>query len=154
MIASILSIFVVWGIFLIGSYYFNESTAVLNNLKNIFIFGLPLLNRPINEIIYVSIIFFIGLIGVVSIKSNLHQESIQTRSLLNFIILLSFCSFTMSMILYDYYYIFLPVSAMGFSFILGHCFTLRKSNLFSYIFLIFIAANILYIVSNLFLHAV
>lgn len=153
LLASITGVIAVWGIYFFTIFLFSQTPKPMSDVLHAFALDFTILHRPINEIIYVAIIFVIGLIGIVAIKSNLHQESMQTRSHLNFIILLTLCAFSFSMLLQNYFHIFLPIAAMGFSFILGHCFTIRKSKLFSYLFLIFIVTNLLYIVSNLYLHA-
>jgi len=139
-------------IFLSVQYYTEPDLNWLYPIGESFQLGFNVLARPINELIYLAILIVIAIIGLVGVTSNINQDSMQTRALLNFNTLLLMFSFAFTLLFTQLYFVFLPFVAMSFAILLSHPITIGKTEFYKIIFIVFIVINIGYIVSNIILH--
>ncbi len=149
LLASILGMLTPWVLFVAVKFYYQPDLEWIHTIGDSFEFGVPVLGRHLNELIYMAILFILSIIGFVGLSSNLNQDSMQTRGLIHFNSLFLILSFIYSMIFVRQFYVFMPFMGAGLAILLAHPLTLRKSNFFSYIFVVFILVNIIFVVSNL-----
>jgi hypothetical protein len=150
-LATIFGLLTPWILYLSIRLYFQPDLDWILNIRDSFQLGLPVLGRPLNEIIYMAVLFVLSVIGLVGLSSNLNQDSMQTRSLINFNTWLLALSFVFSMLFVRQFFVFLPFIGVGLSILLAHPLTLKKANFYTIIFVIFIFVNILFVISNLIL---
>ncbi len=150
-LATIFGLLTPWILYLSIRLYLQPDLDWILNIRDSFQLGLPVLGRPLNEIIYMAVLFVLSVIGLVGLSSNLNQDSMQTRSLINFNTWLLALSFVFSMLFVRQFFVFLPFIGVGLSILLAHPLTLKKANFYTIIFVIFIFINILFVVSNLIL---
>jgi energy-converting hydrogenase Eha subunit E len=146
-LASIFGILVPWFFYLLYSFYylpnFSFADAILSNFK----FKFVLLQLPINQIVYLSGLALVLLVSLAGLYSNLQSDSIQTRSNIRFISIFSSGVLLLFLLFNQYYVVLAPIFIFSLTFLLSHPFSLRKSNFFSIIFIIFVLVNILYFLS-------
>lgn len=152
-LATLIGVVSPWLIYIAIRYYFQPDLNWLVNITSSFEFGLPLLSRPLNEIIYVITLFVVLVLGIAGLTSNINQDSMQTRSLINFNIWLLALSFLFSMFLKNHYMIFMPFVGLSYAILLSHPLTLKKSNFYGYVFVGFIVVNLAFVISNMILLA-
>jgi len=150
-LASIIGVLTPWILFAALKFYYQPDFEWIKSIGNSFEIGIPVLGRPLNEMVYMAILFILSAIGLVGLSTNLNQDSMQTRSLINFNTWMLFLSFGYSMIFVRQFFVFLPFVGVGLSILLAHPLTLKKANFYGIIFVIFIAVNLLFVVSNLLL---
>lgn len=150
-LATIIGALTPWILYLAIRVYAQPDLLWMKSMTESFQLGLPLLERPLNEIIYMGVLFVLSAIGFVGLSSNLNQDSMQTRSLINFNTWFLLFSFVFSMLFIRQFFVFLPFVGVGLSMLLSHPLTLKKANFYGYIFLIFILVNIAFVLSNLIL---
>ena len=150
-LATIFGLLTPWILYLSIRLYLQPDLDWILNIRDSFQLGLPVLGRPLNEIIYMAVLFVLSVIGLVGLSSNLNQDSMQTRSLINFNTWLLALSFVFSMLFVRQFFVFLPFIGVGLSILLAHPLTLKKANFYTIIFVIFIFVNILFVISNLIL---
>ena len=153
LLATLIGVIAPWLICIAVRYYYQPDLLWLINLTNNFEFGLPLLSRPLNEIIYATALFVVLVLGIAGLTSNLNQDSMQTRSFINFIIWLLILAFIFSMIFKHYFMIFMPFVGFSYAVLLAHPLTLKKSKFYGYVFIGFIAVNLAFVVSNIIMAA-
>ncbi len=151
-LATIVGVLTPWILYGAVRFYYQPDLSWVMSIGESFQLGTPLLGRPLNEMIYIAIIFVLSIIGLVGLSANLNQDSMQTRGLINFNTWFLVLSFIYSMIFIRQFFVFLPFIGVGIAILLAHPLTLKKSNFFTYLFLIFIVVNILFVVSNLILY--
>jgi hypothetical protein len=151
LLASIIGAFTPWLLFMVVCAYYQPDLLWFNQLGASFEIGLSVSTLPLATIIYMSALAVLFLIGLVGLISNMNQDSMQTRSMLVFIIYYSSISFILSMIYAKHFYNFLPFVALGIPIVLAHPITLKKGNFYAIIFYIFILLNLTYVVSNIIL---
>jgi hypothetical protein len=151
-LATILGVLTPWILYGAVRFYYQPDLSWIMSMGESFQLGIPILGRPLNEMIYIAIIFVLSIIGLVGVSANINQDSMQTRGLINFNTWFLVLSFIYSMIFVRQFFVFLPFIGVGIAIILAHPLTLKKSNFFSYLFLTFILVNILFVVSNLILY--
>ncbi|MFZ4582211.1 MAG: DUF6427 family protein [Paludibacter sp.] len=147
-LATLIGAVTPWILYLVVRAYLHPDLLWLNQLAASFDIGLSILTRPLSEIIYISVLFILFMIGLVGLTSNMNQDSMQTRSMLTFIIYFTFLSFVFSMVFEKHFFVFLPFVGLGFALLLAHPITLKKGNFFGIIFLIFIVVNIAFVGFN------
>jgi hypothetical protein len=123
---------------------FNPENSFYLNFYNIFEFST--LSLP--SIIYIASLVIILLIGLQEMYSNFHSEAIQSRTNLNFILLLLVSLTILSIVFHKQYSLFLPFVALLFSFLVSHSFSLKQNNFYGIVFIIFCVLNIALIISN------
>jgi len=152
LLATIVGLLTPWILYLSVRFYLQPDLLWLLSLPESFELGVSVLGRPLNELIYMGILFVLSIIGFVGLSSNLNQDSMQTCGLINFNSWFLALSFIYSMIFVKQFFVFLPFVGVGLAILLAHPLTLKKSIFFTYIFLIFIFVNIVFVVSNLILN--
>lgn len=151
-LATLVGLLIPWILYLAVRYYYQPDMTWLMSLTKSFELGIPILGRPLNELIYIVMLFVLSIIGFVGLLANMNQDSMQTRGLINFNSWFLALSFLFSMIFVKQFFVFLPFVGVGLAILLAHPLTLKKSNFFTYLFLIFIGVNILFVISNLILN--
>lgn len=151
-LATLLGTLTPWALFLAINYYTEPDLNWLYPIGESFQLGVEVLSRPINELIYLALLIIIAIIGLVGITSNINQDSMQTRALLNFNTILLFFSFAFTLLFTQMYFVFLPFVAMSYAILLSHPITIGKTEFYKIIFIVFIVINIAYIISNIILH--
>jgi hypothetical protein len=148
-LATIIGAVTPWVLYLVVRAYLQPDILWLNQLTSSFDIGFSVLTRPFSEIIYLIVLFILFMIGLVGLTSNMNQDSMQTRSMLIFIIYFAFLSFIFSMIFVKHFFVFLPFVGLGYALLLSHPVTLKKGNFFGIIFMIFIFVNIIFVAFNI-----
>jgi len=151
-LATIVGVITPWILYAAVKLYYQPDLTWLLSISESFQLGIPILGRPLNELIYIAIIFVLSIIGLVGLSANINQDSMQTRGLMNFNTWFLVLSFVYSMIFVRQFFVFLPFIGVGIAILLAHPLTLKKSNFFTYLFLIFIFVNIIFVISNLILN--
>ena len=151
-LATIVGVLTPWILYGAVKFYYQPDLSWIMSMGESFQLGLPILGRPLNEMIYIAIIFVLSIIGLVGLSANINQDSMQTRGLINFNTWFLVLSFLYSMIFIRQFFVFLPFIGVGIAIILAHPLTLKKSNFFTYLFLIFVLVNLLFVGSNLILN--
>lgn len=139
-----------WLLYLAGQYVFlsNIDTKILFSMN--LIVGMDLTTFSIVRMIYFGVLAIIMIIGLVGLYSNAHSDAINTRVNLNFLILLLVAILAITFIFSNQFASFLPIIALVYSILVSHAFTLKQNNFYGYVFIIFFAVNILYVISKYF----
>jgi len=151
-LASIFGALVPWVFFLAMRIYFQPDLLWLNSLATGFYVGVPFIELPLNEFVYMACTAIIIVIGLAGLFSNLHSDSIQTRAKLNFLLFLLIAAFIFSMIFIYQFLVFLPVIALCYALLISHPFTLRSTNFYGILFIVFIVVNVAFVISNIILN--
>ncbi len=151
-LATLVGAITPWMLYLSVKYFYQPDLSWLLSIGNSFQLGFPVLGRPLNELIYIAILLILTIIGFVGLSANINQDSMQTRGLINFNTWFLALSFIYSMMFVRQFFVFLPFIGVGIALLLSHPLTLKKSNFYTYLFLIFIFVNIIFVVSNIILN--
>ena len=151
-LASVFGALVPWVLYLAMRIYFQPDLQWLNTLATDFYIGVPIIELPLNEIIYMASAAVIILIGLAGLFSNLHSDAIHTRAKLNFLLFLLIAAFIFSMIFIYQFLVFLPVIALCYALLISHPFTLRSTNFYGILFIVFIIVNVAFVISNIILN--
>ncbi|MEI8085821.1 MAG: hypothetical protein WCG93_06360 [Paludibacter sp.] len=150
LLASLFGTITPWLLYLAAYYIFESHFDIKTLLSTNIIVGFDISSFSIYKIIYVAILVIIMIINLVGMYSNAHGDAIHTRIKLNFLVLLLVAIVAISLIFSIQIASFLPIIALVYSILVSHSFTLKQSNFYGYVFLIFFAANILYVISKYF----
>lgn len=150
LLASIFGVLAPWILYVSIFYYFNPDA----NLFGLFQVH-PALRIDFETIRWSAMIYFalLGIILFITIGgmfSNFHNDAIHTRIKLGFVLLLLITLLLISYLFRNQFALFLPFIALAYSIITAHSFTLRPTNFFGILFLVFCFLNILYTVSKYF----
>jgi hypothetical protein len=146
--ASLFGALTPWIFYLSGVFYFQPDADLLQ----LFIakFGLeislPILSLP--NIIYTAALILILLINIVGMYSNFHNETIHTRTKLNFILLLFIAISIITAFHINQFAVFLPIIAFGYSILVSHAFTLKLTNFYGILFYILFLLNVAFVISK------
>ena len=151
-LASVFGTLVPWVLFLSLRIYFQPDMLWINTLAQGFYIGVPVVELQLNEIIYMSGIAIIMLIGLFGLFMNLRSDAIQTRAKLNFLLILLIASFIFFMVFIYQFLVFLPVIALCYALLISHPFTLRTTNFFAILFILFVVINVAFVISNIILN--
>ena len=124
-LASIIGGLVPWILYISIRYYFEPDFEWLKTIFSNFQIGFILLDRPLNELIFMASLTIIILVGLVGLFTNTHGDSLQSRAYLNFLFILLIFSFLFSIVFINEYHAFVPFVIMLFSILLAHPFTLK-----------------------------
>ena len=150
-LASVFGGLVPWIFYFAVRSYLEADLLWINTLFNGFETGLTLLERPVNELIYLASMTLIIIIGLVGLYSNLHSDSIQSRAKLNFLTIILIFSFVFSIVFVNCYAVFIPFTLMAYAILIAHPLTLKPNGFYAIVFIVFIIANLAYLVSNILL---
>lgn len=150
-LATVLGLLTPWILYLSIRLYFQPDLDWIFHIRDSFEIGITVLDRPMNELIYMAVLFVVSIVGLVGVSSNLNQDSMQTRSLVVFITWLLVLSIVISVLFVRQFFVFLPFIGFGLSVLLAHPLTLKRANFYAVIFIVFIAINIIFVLSNLIL---
>lgn len=149
-LASLFGILSPWLIYVSVCAYLHPNFNPIEVLNAESVLGIDLMTIPILNIAYivaVSVVLFLGLIGLFS---NAHGDAIQTRTRLNFLILILFAFSILSIVYAQEIQLFLPMLAILYSLLVSHAFTLKENNFYAILFIVFCILNIAFIISKLF----
>lgn len=151
-LASILGALTPWIIYVAINYGYHQNFDWIQPLADSFTVGLQILERPINELIYLVALLALAIFGFAGVLSNISQDSLQTRALIYFNTLVLFFSFVASILFVRMYFVFLPFVGMTYALLLAHAITTGKSDYYKLLFIIFVVLNAAYILSNIILY--
>ena len=148
-LASIIGTITPWILFLSIRYLihldeFKIEESFHLNFSNLFEFS----SLSLPTIIYIASLAIILLIGLQGMYSSFHSEAIQSRTKLNFILLLFVSLNGLCLVFYHQYALFLPFIALLYSLLISHQFSLKQSNFYGIVFIIFCVLNIVFIIFN------
>jgi len=150
LLATLIGVLTPWLIYITARTYLQFDFLISNQIQSSFQIGLPVLNRPINEIIYLSGLFIIFIISIIGIYTEINNDSLKTRAYIHFIIILALAAFILSMLFMRFFYVFLPFVAMPFAILVSYPITLKKNNFYRILFIIFVLINLTYVASNIY----
>ena len=148
LLASIFGTLAPWVIFLAISYFINPSINLLQFVTFNFNFELDFLSIKLQEIIYISSISLIMIIGIFGLFSISNSDATSTRNKLNFLVFLLVILSIVSFIFRNQFNCFLPIIALAYSLLISHPLTLKQSNFYGILLVIFIVLNIAFIISK------
>lgn len=147
-LASVFGTIAPWLLFLVVRYLLFDKIDFVqlfelkpNLALNLTGFSLPL-------IIYSAVFVFYVLVSILGVFSLSNSDSIQTRNKLNFLIFLLVSLLIMTFIFRNQFSLFLPLIAFVFAILFSHPFTLRPSNFYGILFLIFCVLNIAFVITK------
>jgi len=149
-LASVFGTLVPW-IFYVGITYLVHDNI---NFASIFVLDfnltLPISYFNLSEVIYaasITIIMIISLVGLFSISGS---DAIHTRNKLNFLVFLQIALLVLSLIFRNQLFSFLPYFALVYSFLISYTLTLKLTNFYGVVFIIFCTLNLAFMVSKYF----
>lgn len=153
-IASIIGALIPWIYYFAYSYISGSEISVFQSFNIDFQPGLLLMGRPVHEHVYLTFTLLIMIISVIGTYKNLFNDSLQTRKNINFIVL-----FLLFLVLLIFTFpkqalAFLPLIAIGYSFLFGHPLSLKTTKFYSILFYIFLLVNIVYMAYNFYLQII
>lgn len=150
-LASLFGLLAPWVFYVAIRIYLQPDLLWIGSLAKGFYIGVPLTELPLHEIVYMAATSIIIVIGLTGLYSNLHSDAIQTRAKLNFLVYLLVAAFIFSILFIYQFAVFLPVVALCYALLISHPFTLKSSNFFSILFIVFIVINVAFVIANIFL---
>jgi hypothetical protein len=147
-LASLFGLLAPWVVYLAFQYFIWGDLNFWNVFNIDFNFSTQFSSLSIPEIVYlvsVTLILMIALVGMFSVANS---DAIHTRNKLNFLVL-TLVSLSLFMLLFrSEYYLFLPYLALVYSILISHPFTLKQSNFYGILFVIFLVINIAFVISK------
>ena len=147
-LASVFGALTPWILFLSASYLINPDV----NFNQFFILNLNFQSNfsafSIAEMVYsagISVIMIISILGMNSISNS---DAIITRNILNFLIFLLISLTVLSFIFQNQFILFLPFIAMIYAMLISHPLTLKQSNFYGILFVVFCILNLAFIISK------
>lgn len=151
LLASIFGAVTPWLLYLAAIYVF-QSKFDLNSIFSMnLIVGIDFTSFSLPRMIYFVILAIIMILNLVGLYSNAHSDAMNTRVNLNFLILLLVCMLLIVFVFNQQFVSFLPIIALVYSILVSHAFTLKQNNFYSYVFIVFFAVNVLYVISKFFI---
>lgn len=148
-LASVFGLLCPWILYLSTYVYLYPNDNLLLALNADLILGLDLTVLPITNIVYIASLCIVLLIGILGVFTNTHGDAIQTRTRLNFLVLLLFALSIITVIYSQEAALFLPLLALIYALLVSHAFTLKENNFYSITFIVFCILNIVFIVTKL-----
>jgi hypothetical protein len=145
-LASILGTLAPWLLYLSILFLLHNEIAFSTVFNFPASFSLSIFTLP--QMIYFSAICVIILISLAGMFSISNRDAIQTRNMLNFILLLFVSIVVLLVIFNSLYSLFLPVFAMIYALLFSHPLTLKKSNFYVIIFFVFCLLNLAFVISK------
>lgn len=149
-LASIFGSIAPWLIYLACQFIFQSDIDTKMLFSMNLVVGINLTTFSVARMIYFALLAIIMIIGLVGLYSNAHSDAINTRVNLNFLILLLVATLAITFIFSNQFASFLPIIALVYSILVSHAFTLKQNNFYGYVFVIFFAVNIIYVISKYF----
>ena len=150
-LATILGILAPWVIYLSIFYFFNQQVEFSQLLNANFNLGIGNLTLVLPRMIYIAGIIIIMTICIYGMYSMTNSDAIRTRNNLNFLLLLFISVLILSFVFRNQLPSFLPILALLYAMIVSHPFSLKTTNFYGILFIIFVVVNIAYIVSKYFI---
>ncbi|HEY5507814.1 MAG TPA: DUF6427 family protein [Paludibacter sp.] len=147
-LASVFGAIIPWILYLSVVYYLHPTIQILDFAKQNVISGFDITTYALPNLIYASLLALIMIICLAGMFSSYSRDAIHTRSNLRFLVLILFAVTLLSIVFEQQSTSFLPFIALAFSFLAAHPFTLKQNNFFGILFFIFIALNIIFIISK------
>lgn len=149
LLASTIGLLLPWIFYFFFSFYYCSNYLWLTELFRGFEVEFLVPQLPLNQIIYLSFMTLVLFVSLAGLYSNLQSDSIQTRVNIMFLSVFSVAVFSLFFIFSKYYIILVPTVIFSAVFVLAHPFSLRKTNFQSILFILFILANLAFVVSNI-----
>lgn len=105
----------------------------------------------IATLVYSGLMAVIMIIGLISMQSMSRSESIHTRSLLRFLILLFAAVLTLMLLYQQMMPAFLPVVALLYALLISYSFTLQQGLFTEIVYMVFLVINLAFVVSRYFI---
>lgn len=150
-LATIIGVLTPWVLYLAALYITNIHIDFQQLLVNAFTLDLSLLELTLPRIIYGAALVIMLAISLVGMYSISHNDAIQTRNKLNFLLLLLISIMFISLAFKNQFISFLPVIALLYAILMSHPLTLKQNNFYGILFLVFVFVNIAYMVSKYFI---
>lgn len=147
-LASVFGAITPWILYLSAVYYLQPTSQIFDFVKQNTISQFDVSAYSLPNLIYASLMAIIMIICLVGMFSSYSRDAIHTRSKLSFLVLILFAVSTLSIIFEQQSTSFLPFIALTFAFLAAHPFTLKQNNFYGILFLVFIALNIIFIISK------
>ncbi|MBP1677779.1 MAG: hypothetical protein H6Q20_2338 [Bacteroidetes bacterium] len=152
-LGSVFGVLVPWIFYFVVRYYFQPDLLWLNEIAESFRLGWAVTELSLIRVVYLAVMLVFMLVGLVGLYSELRNDSVQVRARLSFLQLIMVFAFIFSMILVDYYYLFIPFVAISYSLLISHPFTLRASKFYGILFALFILFNFAFVILQIILNA-
>jgi len=148
LLASLFGALAPWILYISVIFYFQPDIDLVQFFTTEFgyEFSLPILSA--SNIIYTSALIVILLISLGGMYSNFHNETIRTRTKLNFILFLLIAVSVITALHISQFAVFLPIIAFGYSLLISNSFTLRLNNFNGILFIIFCLLNLAFVISK------
>lgn len=150
-LASIFGALAPWTLYLGAKYFLQADFDLTNIISKNLIIGIDFTSISLERIIYFVVLSIVLVINLVGLYSNAHSDAMNTRVNLNFLILLLFSVLILILLFSQQVASFLPITALIYSILVSHAFTLKQNNFYGYVFIIFFSVNIIYIISKFFI---
>jgi len=147
-LASIFGTITPWIFYLSILYYLNPTTHIFDFVKQNAISQFEISSYALPNLIYASLMAIIMVICLAGMFSSYSRDAIHTRSKLSFLVLTLFAVSILAIIFEQQSTSFLPFIALACAFLAAHPFTLKQNNFYGILFLVFIALNIIFIISK------
>lgn len=149
-LASLFGILSPWLLYIAIYAYLHPNFNPIEVLNSEITFGFDITTIPILSIVYILGICIVLFLGLVGLFSNAHGDAIQTRTRLNFLILILFALSILAIVYAQEIHLFLPMLAILYSLLVSHAFTLKENNFYAILFIVFCVLNLVFIISKLF----
>lgn len=141
-LASLTGIATPW-IFYNSWYWFQGmETEMATSLvdRTIFVTGIPHLHWTF--LIYAAVMAVVGIIALIGLYSRLLEDSIQTRKYIHVLVFTSFYTIVLAAVYGTSAHLFLPLIAFLVAVLVAHPLSIRRSLVYSVIFIVFFLLNI------------
>jgi hypothetical protein len=141
-LASLTGIVTPWIFYNSWFWFQGTETEMATSLvdKTIFATGIPQLHWTL--LIYAAVMAAMGIIVLIGLYSRLLEDSIQTRKYIHVLVFTTFYTLILAAIYVNSAHLFLPLIAFLVSVLLAHPLSIRRSVIYSVIFIVFFILNV------------
>lgn len=101
------------------------------------------------QFIFFCILLIIWILSLIGIFTNALHDTVRTRINLNFMLFVFITVIVITIYFPQAFYVFLPLLSSLFAVFFAHPVTLRNSNFFNVVFIVFCAVNVIYVCYNI-----
>lgn len=112
--------------------------------KTIFVTGIPQLHWTF--LVYAAAMAAMGIVALIGLYSRLLEDSIQTRKYIHVLVVTTFYTLIAAVIYGTSAHLFLPILAFLMAVLIAHPLSLRRSMVYSVIFILFFLLNIVFLI--------
>jgi hypothetical protein len=150
-LASILGALSPWIVYLSVNLLINPDINLSQFFVLNFDFNVNFSSISLPDIIYASSLIVIMIICIFGMYSNMNKDSMQTRNKLNFLVFLLVSICLLAIVFRNQFSFFLPIIALVYAMLISHPLTLKQSNFYGILFIIFCLLNISFLISKYFI---